>query len=190
MRLRVSRTDHAFGPGVAELMEHVEATGSLSKGCKCMQMAYSKGWKILKRAEEDLGIRLLSPNLHLLTAGGAVKKPTEIIERLVESPLIERLKRSFDIVILDTPPASFFPDALLLAPHPAEVVYVTRFYTLRRRVVKKTLAKFDNTGAYVLGIVLNQLPHSRVLSYGYEGYGAYEKEYYKAYGERGAKSQA
>ena len=57
MRLRVSRTDHAFGPGVAELMEHVEATGSLSKGCKCMQMAYSKGWKILKRAEEDLGDR-------------------------------------------------------------------------------------------------------------------------------------
>ena len=59
MRLRVSRTDHAFGPGVAELMEHVEATGSLSKGCKCMQMAYSKGWKILKRAEEDLGIPLV-----------------------------------------------------------------------------------------------------------------------------------
>ena len=59
MRLRVSRTDHAFGPGVAELMEHVEATGSLSKGCKCMQMAYSKGWIILKRAEEDLGIPLV-----------------------------------------------------------------------------------------------------------------------------------
>ncbi|OKZ52211.1 MAG: hypothetical protein BHV85_00200 [Blautia sp. CAG:37_48_57] len=55
MRLRVSRTDHAFGPGVAELMEHVEATGSLSKGCRCMQMAYSKGWKILKRAEESNG---------------------------------------------------------------------------------------------------------------------------------------
>ena len=62
MRLRVSRTDHAFGPGVAELMEHVEATGSLSKGCKCMQMAYSKGWKILKRAEEDLGIPLVQGN--------------------------------------------------------------------------------------------------------------------------------
>ncbi len=137
---------------------------------------------IAASTEEDLGIRLLSPNLHLLTAGGAVKKPTEIIERLVESPLIERLKRSFDLVILDTPPASVFPDALLLARHAAEIVYVTRFKTARRRIVKKTLAKFDNTGAYVLGIVLNQLPHSRVLSYGYEGYGAYQKEYYKAYG--------
>ena len=69
MRLRVSRTDHAFGPGVAELMEHVEATGSLSKGCKCMQMAYSKGWKILKRAEEDLGIPLVQ------ATGAAATRP-------------------------------------------------------------------------------------------------------------------
>ena len=51
MRLRVSRTDHAFGPGVAELMEHIEETGSLSRG-----------WKILKRAEEDLGISLVQGN--------------------------------------------------------------------------------------------------------------------------------
>ena len=62
MRLRVSRTDHAFGPGVAELMEHIEETGSLSRGCKCMQMAYSTGRTILKRAEEDLGISLVQGN--------------------------------------------------------------------------------------------------------------------------------
>ena len=75
MRLRVSRTDHAFGPGVAELMEHVEATGSLSKGCKCMQMAYSKGWKILKRAEEDLGIPLVQGNRGGSNGGQTVLTP-------------------------------------------------------------------------------------------------------------------
>ena len=75
MRLRVSRTDHAFGPGVAELMEHVEATGSLSKGCKCMQMAYSKGWKILKRAEEDLGIPLVQCNRGGSNGGQTVLTP-------------------------------------------------------------------------------------------------------------------
>jgi capsular exopolysaccharide synthesis family protein len=133
--------------------------------------------------EEELGIRLLSPNLHLLTAGGSVKKPTEIIERLASSPLMDRLKRSFDIVILDTPPASIFPDALLLARHAAEVIYVCKFKTVRRSVVKRTLAKFESTGARVLGMVLNQLPRSRVMSYDYEGYGSYGKEYYKAYGE-------
>ena len=75
MRLRVSRTDHAFGPGVAELMEHVEATGSLLKGCKCMQMAYSKGWKILKRAEEDLGIPLVQGNRGGSNGGQTVLTP-------------------------------------------------------------------------------------------------------------------
>ena len=75
MRLRVSRTDHAFGPGVAELMEHVEATGSLSKGCRCMQMAYSKGWKILKRAEEDLGIPLVQGNRGGSNGGQTVLTP-------------------------------------------------------------------------------------------------------------------
>lgn len=75
MRLRVSRTEHAFGPGVAELMEHVEETGSLSKGCKCMQMAYSKGWKILKRAEEDLGIPLVQGNRGGSNGGQTVLTP-------------------------------------------------------------------------------------------------------------------
>ena len=49
----------AFGPGVAELMHHVEETGSLSEACRCMGMAYSKGWRIMKHAEEDLGFPLM-----------------------------------------------------------------------------------------------------------------------------------
>lgn len=139
---------------------------------------------LLASEEDELGIRMLSPNLHLLTAGGAVKKPTEVIERLSDSPLFARLKHAFDIVILDTPPAAVFPDALLLARQSVEVVYVTKFKTVRRQVVRRTLAKFEETGSTVLGVVLNQLPHSRVLSYDYDGYGAYGKHYYQAYGEQ------
>lgn len=43
MKVRVFRKEGAFGPGVAELMHHVEETGSLSEACRCMGMAYSKG---------------------------------------------------------------------------------------------------------------------------------------------------
>ena len=53
MKVRVFRKEGAFGPGVAELMRHVEETGSLSEACRCMGMAYSKGWRIMKHAEED-----------------------------------------------------------------------------------------------------------------------------------------
>lgn len=58
-RLRVFREGTSFGPGTAELMEHIEQTESLSESCAMMGMAYSKGWKIMKRAEEDLGIKLM-----------------------------------------------------------------------------------------------------------------------------------
>lgn len=104
MRLRVSRTDHAFGPGVAELMEHVEATGSLSKGCKCMGMAYSKGWKILKRAEEDLGIVLVQGNRGgsnggqtvLTTEGKAFLERYRKFEKEVQSSAEQAFRKWFD----------------------------------------------------------------------------------------------
>ena len=59
MKVRVFRKEGAFGPGVAELMHHVEETGLLSEACRCMGMAYSKGWRIMKHAEEDLGFPLM-----------------------------------------------------------------------------------------------------------------------------------
>lgn len=59
IKVRVFHKERAFGPGVAELMHLVEETGSLSEACRRMEMAYSKGWKITKRAEEDLGFPLM-----------------------------------------------------------------------------------------------------------------------------------
>ena len=55
IRLRIYKADKVFGPGVAELMRLVEETGSLSEACRRMDMAYSKGWKIIRRSERDLG---------------------------------------------------------------------------------------------------------------------------------------
>jgi len=58
-KIKVYRKEMNFGPGTAQLMQLVEQTGSLSAACKEMKMAYSKGWKIVKQAEEDLGFALM-----------------------------------------------------------------------------------------------------------------------------------
>lgn len=58
-RIRIYRRERNFGPGTAELMQQVARTGSLSAACKEMGMAYSKAWKIIKLAEQDLGIPLM-----------------------------------------------------------------------------------------------------------------------------------
>ncbi len=48
-----------FGNGIAELLEQVEKLGSLSEACTSMNMAYSKAWKIIKRAEKELKFNLI-----------------------------------------------------------------------------------------------------------------------------------
>ena len=60
LRIRIYKQDLVFGPGVAELMQHIIETESLSEACRRMDMAYSKGWKIIKRAENDFGFSLVS----------------------------------------------------------------------------------------------------------------------------------
>lgn len=59
VRVRLLKKDLCFGPGVAELMELVRQYESLTEACRVMGMAYSKGWKIVKRAEKVLGFSLM-----------------------------------------------------------------------------------------------------------------------------------
>lgn len=48
-----------FGPGVARIMELVKESGKLSEAYKIMNLAPSKGWKILKNSEEEFGFPLI-----------------------------------------------------------------------------------------------------------------------------------
>ena len=48
-----------FGKGVAQLLSLTREKGSLSAAYKSMGMAASKAWKILNRAEADLGVKLV-----------------------------------------------------------------------------------------------------------------------------------
>jgi molybdate transport system regulatory protein len=49
-----------FGVGICELLQRVEATGSLRCAAADMGMAYSKAWQIVRRAEEHLGFELMT----------------------------------------------------------------------------------------------------------------------------------
>lgn len=48
-----------FGRGIVSLLEGVEQYGSINQATKNMGMAYSKAWKIIKKTEEEMGVKLL-----------------------------------------------------------------------------------------------------------------------------------
>ncbi len=62
-RVRIKRKDDKgneyFGRGVADLLHGVEKYQSLNLAAQDMGMAYSKAWRIVRQAEEALGIVLL-----------------------------------------------------------------------------------------------------------------------------------
>ncbi len=128
-----------------------------------------------------LGIMNIGPAFDLLPAGDAIKNPTEIIDQIASCDLFNKLSKIYDLVVIDTPPSAVFPDALLLSRFCSEMVYVCRFKTVRRALIKKTLAKFQESGITNLGVVLNCVPSSSIMNYGYDGYGAYNSEYYRSY---------
>lgn len=128
-----------------------------------------------------MGIMNIGPAFDLLPAGDAIKNPTEVIDQIASCDLFNKLSKHYDMIVIDTPPSAIFPDALLLSRFCSEMAYVCRFKTVRKAMIKKTLSKFSESGISVLGVVLNCVPSSSVLNYGYDGYGSYDSAYYKAY---------
>ena len=60
VKLTFCATERFFGPGVCELLEKIRETGSIQAAAARMEMSYSKAWKILKRAEEEMGLSLIT----------------------------------------------------------------------------------------------------------------------------------
>lgn len=73
--VRIFGEEKCFGPGVADLLERVDRLHSLRKATIEMDMAYSKAWKIVKIAEENLGFPLLVSVTGGKGGGGAELTP-------------------------------------------------------------------------------------------------------------------
>jgi capsular exopolysaccharide synthesis family protein len=126
----------------------------------------------------DLGITKVSDNLWLLTSGGRSKSPTELLENPVFPLLLERLKKQFDLVVIDSPPMGAVTDAMLIAERADEVVYVCRFNRAYRKHIRLYIKALREGKNELLGVVLNGLSPRRIEYYSnYRYYRSYKKYY-------------
>jgi capsular exopolysaccharide synthesis family protein len=123
----------------------------------------------------QLGITKIAENLWLLASGGTPQSPTKIFETPAFGQLVQAMRKQFDLVVLDSPPMGSVADALLIAEHTDEILYVCRFNLAGRKQIKLHLGNLINGRKSVLGIVLNALPPRRIGHYsdyrahGYQG---------------------
>ena len=60
VRLTLCNGERFFGPGICELLEHIRETGSIQAAAARMEMSYTKAWRILNRAEREMGMTLIT----------------------------------------------------------------------------------------------------------------------------------
>ncbi len=103
-------------------------------------------------------IRTHVPRLHLLRCGTRAEYPNEVLASAAVETLLAALSQTYDVIVLDTPPAGLLSDALALARNSDGIVLVVRRDKAPRGEVQRTLAQLEQAGATVLGAVLNDLP--------------------------------
>ena len=133
------------------------------------------------------------PNLFLLPSGGKTRAATEMLEQNDFSTVIDLLRMNAEVIIIDSPPIGLFPDSLAIARKVDEVLFVTRYGKVSRKIVKTLIESINDTGANLLGVVLNDLPQKKTPGYyysGYYGYGYFRYKYYnKYYGKSDAEEK-
>jgi len=104
--------------------------------------------------------------LELLPAGSPVPRPSDVTGSAHMSDLIERARREYDLVVIDSPPVLGPADASNLASMPNTDVVVVVTQASRRRPLVRALRQLELVHANVLGVVINRA--RGMASYEYE----------------------
>lgn len=123
-------------------------------------------------------------NLWYIGSGPTPPNPAELILTDQMTDLLEKLKKDFDYILVDTPPVGMVADAFLLGNHADSSIYVVRQgYTYKGSI--GYIDEIKNEGKLPgMAIVFNGVKAQGSYSYGYGqkyGYG-YGYGYGKSYG--------
>jgi len=125
-------------------------------------------------------------HLHIIFSGPEVPNPTELLGNEYLNSLMEYARSCFDYVIVDAPPLGAVVDAAILTKNCDGVVIIIENNMVSRRMAQTIKKQLMQTGARILGVVLNKVDVKKGSYYQgyYHGYGYYRKAY-KKYGDYG-----
>jgi capsular exopolysaccharide synthesis family protein len=108
-----------------------------------------------------------TPFLRVLTSGAPVQDASAVLGARPFRHVLDSL-RAVRLVVVDTPPAAMFADAMAVASQCDATIFVLDVKTSRRRQVRQTLEALERAGANLVGVVVNRTASPRRASYYYE----------------------
>lgn len=107
-------------------------------------------------------------SLDIVPAGLVPPSPIALLERSGTAALFDELAAGYDLVFIDTPPATVVADAKVIMSHADGVVVVSRLGRITRPTIDRLRDLLTGLGTPVLGTVVNSGAGAK--AYGYSSY--------------------
>jgi receptor protein-tyrosine kinase len=95
-------------------------------------------------------------DLSILTTGATPPNPQELLGRPVFTTLLSDLNKTFDVILIDTPPAADFADANLISARAGAAMVVARKNFSLIELVRQQTESMTQSGIEVIGTVLSE----------------------------------
>jgi len=90
----------------------------------------------------------------VVPAGPPIDNPSPMLDSRMFEDLLRALRRMFDFVVIDTPPAGHIADASIIARQVDGMMLVTRLGVVERTALRSTIALFRQEPYNLLGVIV------------------------------------
>lgn len=136
-----------------------------------IQVTPEKGFHALLGKPDDDAAKYVTKikNLHVIPGNATDGNPVAVLASAKARELFDRLKESFEFIIIDAPPTLPIADSHVLSGLSDRVLFVVRARETPRELFQHAVESFDATN--LLGAVLNDVDYQRSrYAYAYEYY--------------------
>ena len=113
--------------------------------------------------------------LDMILSGPVPPNPAELLNNEKFTELVNRTRKEYDYVIIDTPPIGQVIDPAIVAQQTDGVIFLVAQANVSYKYAQKQIEQLKKSGCRILGAVLNKVDPEEKGSY----YGGYYGKYYK-----------
>ncbi|MEO0293636.1 MAG: polysaccharide biosynthesis tyrosine autokinase [candidate division WOR-3 bacterium] len=131
--------------------------------------------ELLVNEEKDLK-PICIDGLNVIPSGKLPPNPSELLDSNRMKFLLNKWKKEFDIIILDSPPLMTVSDSLILAAEVEETILVASYGKTTRHMIAQTAQLLKQLSIKPLGYVLNKVDLRKEYGYYYSYYHYYHRK--------------
>ncbi len=141
---------------------------------KKLKIANDKGLSdiLAREAKFEDAVVNYNPYLDVLTSGSVTVNPSDLLGSTDFDKLLEKLRKEYDYILIDTPPVNIVSDALAISKKCDGVVLIARVAATTYRELKAANNAMKSLDIKVLGTIINGagVTKKRYGSYNKYGY--------------------